>query len=533
MTGAIAGGRIDVAVVAILLPQVLRAGVDAVRRRPARGAWRRSIGAGLLLAVTVAFAPILWLIAVAGVRRRDRLPRARVGASARGDRRSVECRRGHARRTARRARAVELAPAGSPAVAARSAAACRSSTPRIGAPSGVALALLRAGGVGAAADLDRHPDHRGRAARPEPAEPGRGRPDSASALLIVGVGVAVALTRNAGVTAGRAGEPALARARCCWSPAPVRCWRRWSRRSVRGPRLRGQSFGWRQPAAVGVVGLALVSTVVLRGGWVIRGRGRAADRARPAGAAAVHPVRARQCRPRPARWCSTTTGPAISYALVRRPSGPQLGDADTAPARRRARRRLGSRPRSATWLPGRPGAGDELAPFGIAVRRRVDRTPRVGSPRRSGAPRRYRRPGAGRHGVAVVAADRRADRCSARPLRPGRLRRDQRADVARVLRRPQQGRRTSRPGRRPVGWWCSPSRRTATGTPRSTASRWRRRRRTAGRRPSWCRRSGGRLRIGYSGGRRDLWLVGELVGCRRLSARCCRVAVRTTDGRRA
>ena len=67
VTGAIAGGRIDVAVVAIVLPQVLRVGVSAVSADTIGSGLRRGAGAGLLLALAVAFAPGLWVVALAGL----------------------------------------------------------------------------------------------------------------------------------------------------------------------------------------------------------------------------------------------------------------------------------------------------------------------------------------------------------------------------------------------------------------------------------------------------------------------------------
>jgi hypothetical protein len=59
------------------------------------------------------------------------------------------------------------------------------------------------------------------------------------------------------------------------------------------------------------------------------------------------------------------TGRTVTYALIRRPSGPVLGDADTAPAQAvgAAGRSLASAVRD--LVAGRPGAGNELAPLGI------------------------------------------------------------------------------------------------------------------------------------------------------------------------
>lgn len=67
LTGAIAGGRIDVVVAAILLPLLARALVAVLRDDDAR--LHRSVGVGLLLGVVTAFSPVVWPAAaiVAGV----------------------------------------------------------------------------------------------------------------------------------------------------------------------------------------------------------------------------------------------------------------------------------------------------------------------------------------------------------------------------------------------------------------------------------------------------------------------------------
>jgi GT2 family glycosyltransferase len=64
-TGAVAGGRLDLAVVVVLLPPTAL----VLIRAPGSGeSWSRPVAAGLLLAVSAAFAPLLWaVVAVAGV----------------------------------------------------------------------------------------------------------------------------------------------------------------------------------------------------------------------------------------------------------------------------------------------------------------------------------------------------------------------------------------------------------------------------------------------------------------------------------
>ncbi|MGJ5755433.1 GT2 family glycosyltransferase [Streptomyces puniciscabiei] len=66
-TGALAGGRIGTAVLAVLLPLIARAGVAAsglANRSGARGSWRATWAYALLLTITTAFTPIVWPIAL-------------------------------------------------------------------------------------------------------------------------------------------------------------------------------------------------------------------------------------------------------------------------------------------------------------------------------------------------------------------------------------------------------------------------------------------------------------------------------------
>jgi GT2 family glycosyltransferase len=79
-TGALAGGRIGTAVLAVLLPLIARAGIAAsglAHTSGARGSWRATWAYALLLTVTTAFTPIVWPVAlvlglaVLAVRRGD------------------------------------------------------------------------------------------------------------------------------------------------------------------------------------------------------------------------------------------------------------------------------------------------------------------------------------------------------------------------------------------------------------------------------------------------------------------------------
>ncbi|GGQ98846.1 glycosyltransferase family 2 protein [Streptomyces flaveolus] len=66
-TGALAGGRIGTAVLAVLLPLAARAGVAAAGltgQSGTRGSWRATWAYALLLTVTTAFTPVVWPIAL-------------------------------------------------------------------------------------------------------------------------------------------------------------------------------------------------------------------------------------------------------------------------------------------------------------------------------------------------------------------------------------------------------------------------------------------------------------------------------------
>jgi GT2 family glycosyltransferase len=360
VTGAVAGGRLDVAVVAIVLPQLMRACISAVRVGSSHRGWRRSVGAGLLLAVTMSFAPILWLLAV---------PAFLVGIGFM-ERESDES-------TATLGRLVSaavilvvpvlvLVPWSWHLLAHPRLLLVGAGLPEFytshGAPSGLSIALLRAGGpaqppiwigipVLAAAMLGLTRQSRVAVAR------------TGAALLVIGVAVAVALTRGSGVTAGLpasrhwpglallvAGAGALLAALVAAVGAR--------------PALRGQDFGWRQPAAVAIVGLAVVSTVTLGAGWVIRGAGRPLTASNPQ----VLPLFTQselQVPTTPRALVLDASGPAISYALVRRPGGPQLGDADTAPRGGRTAAAVDLASAVRNLVAGRPGAGQQLASFDI------------------------------------------------------------------------------------------------------------------------------------------------------------------------
>ena len=95
-------------------------------------------------------------------------------------------------------------------------------------------------------------------------------------------------------------------------------------------RLRGRSFGWRQPVALAIAGLVVVVPLVLAGWWVVRGTDEPLVRRDPV---VLPPFVAAEgdeaARPRTVTLDRAADG-SITYALLR-DSGPRLGDAETGP----------------------------------------------------------------------------------------------------------------------------------------------------------------------------------------------------------
>jgi hypothetical protein len=360
VTGAVAGGRLDVALAAILLPLALRAAAGAVGGRLGPTGWHRPFGAGLLLAVIAAMAPVLWLAAVplllAGVllARRRREPAAR---------------------TARRLLAalltlliapLALLPWTAHVIAHPALLVAGSGLPeRFGSvdpPDGLALLLLRVGGAGQpplwvgaplviAAVLSLRRVRRIPLAR------------AGVLSLVVGIAGAVAVTRAVGVTPGvadsrhypgalllLAGAGALLAATVAAAGA--------------APALTGHSFGWRQLSAAGLVLLSLAATVTLAGAWLIRGAGSPLSGSGTTSLPLFTSVEMAQPTSPRALIVQTSGHGGLTYALIRRPGGPQLGDADLAASTgSRAAAHLTTAVRDVAA--GLPGAGTELQPFGV------------------------------------------------------------------------------------------------------------------------------------------------------------------------
>ncbi|HEX3706188.1 MAG TPA: glycosyltransferase family 2 protein [Mycobacteriales bacterium] len=373
VTGAAASGRLDLVVAAIVLPRVAR-GVFLAWHPDAAGTMRgRCVRAGLWLAVAAAFAPLIWLVVAvvcasvvaAGYFLPNRDPDVeaaddptpampildRLGAA--GAILAVPL--------------LVLLPWSLHVIAHPGLLFSGSGTQEFyasrSAPSGLSLALLHAGGTGeppvwvgipivAAVILGLR-----RASRLSAARIGAG-------VFALGLVVAVLETRSAGVTGGYpstrhwpglalliAGAGALLAALVAAVGAR--------------PALRDQSFSWRQPAAVVVVALALISTVTLVGGWLIRGGGHPLRGGDPS-ALPVY-VQAELDVPTAGRALILDgDGHLVRYALVRTSDGPRLGAGDLpvegGPAQR-ASAALASAVRD--LVAGRPGAGAELVPLGV------------------------------------------------------------------------------------------------------------------------------------------------------------------------
>ncbi|HVY10175.1 MAG TPA: glycosyltransferase [Mycobacteriales bacterium] len=371
VTGAVATGRVDVVVGAIVLPRIVR-GIFVAWTPDAPGTLRgRCVRAGLWLAIGAAFAPLLWVIAAVVC--------VTVVAAA---------------YTAFSGDAVDSTEAAMPVLDRLMAAGVILAVPLLvllpwslsviahpsllfsgvglpefyGArnpPSGISLALLRAGGSGqppfwvgipivAAVVLGLQRDSRVAAAR------------IGAAVFVLGLAIAILQTRGAAVTTGFPTTrhwPGLALLVAGAGALLVAVVAAVGAR----PALRDQSFSWRQPAAVVVVGLALVSTVTMVGTWLVKG--------------GAHPLRGGDPTVLPAYVqaeldVSTTsralilegTNHSVRYALVRSSDGPHLGVSDLPLTSGGATKVAGARLAAAVrdLVAARPGAAAELVPLGVS-----------------------------------------------------------------------------------------------------------------------------------------------------------------------
>lgn len=362
VTGAIAGGRLDVMVAAIVLPRIIRAVAVAVTGHGAGTHRGRTVRAGLWLSVGAAFAPLLWPVAVVTVVLTALLAGAEsTGRPDLGERLRIAA-------AIAVIPLVALVPWTWHLVAHPGLLISGSGLPEFytskSAPSGIRLALLQAGGSGqppfwigipllGAAVLGLQRDSRVTASR------------IAAFLVVIGIGIAVIETRTAGVITSVPASrhwPGLvlliagAGALLAGLVAAVGA----------RPALADRSFGWRQPAAIGIVGLALVASATMAAGWLVRGTGSPITASSPT----LLPLFARaemEVPSAPRALILKANGPVVTYAVIRKPFGPQLGEADTGPSGAGPVETATSKLSTAVQdlVAGRPGADYELVPFGI------------------------------------------------------------------------------------------------------------------------------------------------------------------------
>ena len=267
VTAAVAAGRLDVVVLAILLPSVASACYRAVAFDPATNGWRHVFVAGLALAAIAAFVPLAWLaaavvllVALAATALLSRqLPRPalirRVAAA-----------------VALLATAFVVLSPWSWRVAARPSLLITGFSPetRLGPLRGLDALLLRPGGPGvtglvglallAAALPALLRSHRER----------RLAGIGAWSIALAAMTYAVLVTRSASL-ARWPGAALLIAGSALLTAAMLG--------ATGGQRMLGRaSFGWRQPTALLVALGALVAPVFLLGTWVARGSGRPLQR---------------------------------------------------------------------------------------------------------------------------------------------------------------------------------------------------------------------------------------------------------------
>ncbi|QQM42948.1 glycosyltransferase family 2 protein [Streptomyces liliifuscus] len=306
-TGALAGGRIGTAVLAVLLPLIARAGIAAsgLASETARGSWRATWAYALLLTLATAFTPIVWPIAlVLGlallVVRRGEIP-------AYGPR--------------------FLAQLGTPLL--------------VLAPWSLTLLpfgfFQQAGmeyGSGAASALDLLGGS-------------PGGPGTVSGLMLIGIVCAAVAAlmrteRQLGIwTAWAAGLVGLVFAvlsnGSTWAgPATLVYGLAFLAAAALGAdgarsRVAEQSFGWRQPLAVLIAFAAAAGPLLVAAGWMIRGADGPLERRDPVQVPAFVAEES-GTRDQARTLVLDSTSPAeVGYMLVRG-SGARLGDAELAAA---------------------------------------------------------------------------------------------------------------------------------------------------------------------------------------------------------
>ncbi|WTP57975.1 glycosyltransferase family 2 protein [Streptomyces phaeochromogenes] len=306
-TGALAGGRIGTAVLAVLLPLIARAGIAAsgLASETARGSWRATWAYALMLTLATAFTPIVWPIALV------------LGVAL------LAVRRGEITAYGPRF----LAQLGTPLL--------------VLAPWSLTLLpfgfFQEAGmeyGSGAASALDLLGGS-------------PGGPGTVSGLMLIGIVCAavaalVRTERQLGIwTAWAAGLVALVFAvlsnSSTWAgPATLVYGLAFLAAAALGAdgarsRVAEQSFGWRQPLAVLIAFAAAAGPLLVAAGWMIRGADGPLERRDPVQVPAFVAEES-GTRDQARTLVLDSASPAeVGYMLVRG-SGARLGDAELAAA---------------------------------------------------------------------------------------------------------------------------------------------------------------------------------------------------------
>ncbi len=320
-TGAIAAGRLGTAVATVLTPLIVLALARTLGPPGRPGPFRAAWSAGLLLAVTAAFVPLAWVVA---------LVVAMVAiATVYGDRGSVL--------------RIVAALAVTPVVLAPWTAQVLREPVLLVTEAGVPGPDLSDSALAPWAVLLQHPGGPGIA----PVWLGLGvvlaawaalfRPDRRVAVLAGWTVAGAALVLGLVVSRLPVTGPTL--------ETPVAGWPGYPTVLVAGgllvagalgaegarQRLSGASFGWRQPVAVVVVVLAAATPLVGAAWWLVRGADDPIERRDPT----VLPAYVVDEGARPERVRTLVLSRAddgrVTYALLRQ-SGPRLGDAETGPA---------------------------------------------------------------------------------------------------------------------------------------------------------------------------------------------------------
>jgi hypothetical protein len=351
LLAAVAGGRIDVVIAVALAPLVVRAVAAAVRRP----ALHRGVGAGLLLAVATAAAPVLWPVAVVVLA-------AAVGLAAR--RGGVIARASTALVTAAVAPVLLIPWTWHAATSPRLLLSGSGLPDTFSSPHGLSAAdllLLRSGGgaqppLWVWAPLVLATLAAQRAARAA----------ARVGLLVFATGVVAALIVSRLAPAGVVPDArywvgallAVAALGAVLAAAVA---------AEEGPAaLRRRAFGWRH-AVAGLLAAAAVAGVVTSAvGWLVRG----SDRPLTASARSVLPVfaQAEAAAPTAPRiLVLRSSGGAVHFALLRGADGLRLGDADVASTSTPAAARAALRVAIADAAAGRTKALGELASLGITL----------------------------------------------------------------------------------------------------------------------------------------------------------------------